>query len=103
VCLFGDFMQTLTVNLCASRAEVIGAYLKKSRLSRYVCGLRLIENMRLRCRTLSGYGRMRNVAFAQRLLTVGESTGKDDMIDWPSKHVVKSNPVPSTPICSTKF
>jgi ATP-dependent DNA helicase PIF1 len=32
-----------------------------------------------------------NTAFAQRLLAVGESTGANNMIDWPSKHVVEGN------------
>ena len=47
--------------------------------------------MRLQLPTLSQTDREHNRAFAQRLLAIGESTGSDDIIDWPSKHVVNSN------------
>ena len=40
---------------------------------------------------LSERDRERNKTFAQRLLAVGESTGPDNMIDWPSEHVVDGN------------
>jgi ATP-dependent DNA helicase PIF1 len=47
--------------------------------------------MRLRLPSFSESDRGCNTAFAQRLLAVGESTGANNMIDWPSKHVVEGN------------
>jgi hypothetical protein len=91
VCFCGDFRQTLPVIPGASRAEIVGACLKKSKLWRYVRVLKLTENMRLRSPTLSDEDRERDRAFAQRLLSVGESTGADNMIEWPSEHVVNGN------------
>jgi hypothetical protein len=47
--------------------------------------------MRLRSSDLSQRDKERNTAFAQRLLSIGESTGIDDLIDWPPEQVVKGN------------
>jgi len=38
-----------------------------------------------------GQDRERSRAFAQRLLSIGESTGDDNRVDWPSEHVVDGN------------
>ena len=65
----------------SSRAEVVGACLKKSTLWQHIQELKLTENMRLQLPGLSERDRERNRAFAQRLLAVGESTGADNMID----------------------
>ena len=47
--------------------------------------------MRLRSSTLSDSDREHNRIFAQRLLSIGESTEDDNMVDWPSEHVVNNN------------
>jgi len=91
VCFSGDFRQTLPVIPRANRAEVISSCLKNSRLWQHIRVLKLTENMRLRSSTLSDNERERNRIFAQRLLSVGESTGEDNMIDWPSEHIVENN------------
>jgi hypothetical protein len=91
VCFCGDFRQTLPVIPGASRAEIVGACLKKSSLWQYIQVLKPVENIRLRLPALSSTDRECNTAFAERLLAIGESTGADNMIDWPSKHVVNDN------------
>jgi len=91
VCFSSDFRQTLPVIPRANRAEVVSSCLKNSRLWQHIRTLKLTENMRLRSSTFSDDDRERNRIFAQRLLSVGESTGDDNMIDWPSEHVVKNN------------
>jgi len=87
----GDFRQTLPVIPGVNRAEVVSSCLKNSTLWQHIRVLKLTENMRLRSSTLSDDDRERNRIFAQRLLSVGESTGDNNMIDWPSEHVVKNN------------
>jgi hypothetical protein len=53
--------------------------------------LKLTENIRLQGPLLSQSDKERNRAFAQRLLAIGESTGVNNVIDWPSEHVVEGN------------
>ena len=91
ICFSGDFRQTLPVIPGANRAEVVNSCLKNSRLWQHIRVLKLTENMRLRSSTLSDGDRERNRIFAQRLLSVGESTGDNNMIDWPSEYVVQNN------------
>jgi hypothetical protein len=91
VCFSGDFRQTLPVIPGASRAEIVSSCLKKSSLWKHIRVLKLTENMRLRSSALSGQDRERSRAFAQRLLSIGESTGDDNRVDWPSDHVVDGN------------
>ena len=81
VCFSGNFRQTLPVIPKANRAEVVSSCLKNSRLWQHIRVLKLAENMRLQSSTLSGDDREHNRIFAERLLSIGETTGDNNMVD----------------------
>ena len=93
VCFCGDFRQILPVIKGASRAQIVGASIRRSVLWRHVHVLRLVENMRLRRPGLGTQERLEITAFAERLLAVGERTDPDGCVFWEPRDQALGNDV----------
>jgi hypothetical protein len=93
VCFCGDFRQILPVVKGASRAQVVGASIRRSTLWRHVHVLRLVENMRLRRPGLSTPDRAEIAEFAERLLAIGERVDQDGCVFWDPRDQAIENSV----------